>query len=138
MSGDIDIHHLSAAYALDALDERERVAFEAHYPSCEVCRGDVQAFRATLAQVAAAQAAGQSAQDIVAAFQRGDALPESPLSREQLTAVADTVLQPRREMSQAELVGAMSNRSAGNLAAGVYLVTIQVGSQTLVQKITRL
>jgi anti-sigma-K factor RskA len=55
MSGDIDIHHLSAAYALDALDERERVAFEAHYPSCEVCRGDVQAFRATLAQVAAAQ-----------------------------------------------------------------------------------
>jgi anti-sigma-K factor RskA len=55
MSGDIDIHHLGAAYALDALDERERMAFEAHYPDCEVCRGDVQAFRATLAQVAAAQ-----------------------------------------------------------------------------------
>lgn len=55
MSGDIDIHHLGAAYALDALDERERAAFEAHYPSCEVCRGDVLAFRATLAQVAAAQ-----------------------------------------------------------------------------------
>ncbi|MFN8019981.1 MAG: anti-sigma factor [Acidimicrobiales bacterium] len=55
MSGDIDIHHLSAAYALDALDERERMAFEAHYPSCDVCRGDVLAFRATLAQVAAAQ-----------------------------------------------------------------------------------
>lgn len=55
MSGDIDIHHLGAAYALDALDERERLAFEAHYPSCDVCRGDVQAFRSTLAQVAAAQ-----------------------------------------------------------------------------------
>jgi anti-sigma-K factor RskA len=55
MSGDIDIHHLGAAYALDALDERERVAFEAHYPNCDVCRGDVHAFRATLAQVAAAQ-----------------------------------------------------------------------------------
>ena len=52
--GDIDIHHLSAAYALDALDERERMAFEAHYPSCEVCRADVIAFRDTLAQVAAA------------------------------------------------------------------------------------
>lgn len=56
-SNDIDIHHLGAAYALDALDERERTAFEAHYPSCEVCRSDVLAFRATLTQVAAAQAA---------------------------------------------------------------------------------
>ncbi len=54
-SNDIDIHHLGAAYALDALDERERMAFEAHYPSCEVCRADVVAFRATLTQVAAAQ-----------------------------------------------------------------------------------
>jgi len=54
-SNDIDIHHLGAAYALDALDERERMAFEAHYPSCEVCRADVLAFRATLTEVAAAQ-----------------------------------------------------------------------------------
>lgn len=51
----IDIHHLAAAYALDALDARERTAFEAHYPSCEVCRADVLDFRATLAEVAAAE-----------------------------------------------------------------------------------
>jgi anti-sigma-K factor RskA len=50
-----DIHHLAAAYALDALDARERSAFEAHYPSCEVCRADVLDFRATLADVAAAE-----------------------------------------------------------------------------------
>ena len=50
-----DIHHLAAAYALDALDARERTAFEAHYPSCEVCRADVLDFRATLADVAAAE-----------------------------------------------------------------------------------
>ena len=56
-SNDIDIHHLGAAYALDALDERERMAFESHYPLCEVCRADVVAFRATLAQVAMAQSA---------------------------------------------------------------------------------
>ncbi len=72
------------------------------------------AIDAVVAQVAAAQAAGQSAQDIVASFRSGDALPESPLSREQLTAVADTVLQPRREMSQTNLVQAM----AANLSAG--------------------
>ena len=49
---DIDVHHLAAAYALDALDDRERIAFEAHYGSCEVCRNDVLEFRQTLTQVA--------------------------------------------------------------------------------------
>jgi anti-sigma-K factor RskA len=53
---DIDIHHLGAAYALDALDERERVAFEAHYPACDVCRIDVIDFRATLTHLAEASA----------------------------------------------------------------------------------
>ena len=53
---DIDLHHLSAAYALDALESHERSAFEAHYESCDVCRADVLAFRETLADVAAASA----------------------------------------------------------------------------------
>ena len=53
---DIDIHHLAAAYALDALDAHERAAFEAHYPSCEVCSTDVLEFRSTLAVVAEAEA----------------------------------------------------------------------------------
>lgn len=57
MSADIDIHHLAAAYALDAVDERERAAFEAHYPSCEVCHADVLDFRATLTELAAGSAA---------------------------------------------------------------------------------
>ena len=35
---DIDIHHLAAAYALDALDSHERAAFEAHYPAA-TCAG---------------------------------------------------------------------------------------------------
>ncbi len=47
-----DIHHLAAAYALDAVDARERAEFEAHYPSCDVCRADVVDFRATLARLA--------------------------------------------------------------------------------------
>ena len=52
---DIDIHHLAAASALDALDSHA-AAFEAHYPSCEVCRADVLEFRSTLAVVAEAEA----------------------------------------------------------------------------------
>ena len=53
---DIDVHHLAAAYALDAIDDRERAAFEAHYGSCDVCRSDVLEFRQTLAHLAHAQA----------------------------------------------------------------------------------
>src|SRR3954451_1919550 len=49
---DIDVHHLAAAYALDALDRHEREAFEAHYDKCDVCRSDVMEFRETMAHVA--------------------------------------------------------------------------------------
>lgn len=49
---DIEIHHLGAAYALDALDERERLAFETHYTSCDICRTDVREYRAAAAELA--------------------------------------------------------------------------------------
>lgn len=55
MSG-IDVHQLAAAYALDAVDERERAEFEAHYPTCPICRPEVAGFRETLSQVAASVA----------------------------------------------------------------------------------
>lgn len=42
-----EIHHLAAAYALDALDAGERIAFEAHYGSCAICRAEVADFRHT-------------------------------------------------------------------------------------------
>jgi len=41
-----DLHHLAGAYALDALDAEERRAFEAHYPTCEICKDEVGDFRA--------------------------------------------------------------------------------------------
>ena len=49
---DIEIHHLGAAYALDALDDRERAAYEAHYSTCEICRIDVGEFRHAAAALA--------------------------------------------------------------------------------------
>lgn len=48
-----DLHHLAAAYTLDALDADERSAFEAHYPSCEICSSEVADFRETAAVLAA-------------------------------------------------------------------------------------
>ena len=47
-----DLHHLSAAYALDALDDIERQQFEKHYPTCEICTADVNDFRAVAAAMA--------------------------------------------------------------------------------------
>lgn len=49
MTAELDLHHLAAAYALDALDAGERMAFEAHYTDCVVCSQDVNDFRSTLA-----------------------------------------------------------------------------------------
>ena len=49
-----DIHHLAAAYALDAVDDHERQLFEAHYHTCEICHADVSDHRETLARIVAA------------------------------------------------------------------------------------
>ncbi|HWE80291.1 MAG TPA: anti-sigma factor [Gaiellaceae bacterium] len=38
------LHELSAAYALDALDDAERESFEQHLAGCERCRADVADF----------------------------------------------------------------------------------------------
>jgi anti-sigma-K factor RskA len=47
-----DLHHLAAAYALDALVDDERAAFEAHLSTCDTCRHDVAEFGATAARMA--------------------------------------------------------------------------------------
>jgi anti-sigma factor RsiW len=39
--GNDEIHDLTAAYALDALDERERDAYEHHLARCERCRAEL-------------------------------------------------------------------------------------------------
>ncbi len=40
-----DLHELAGAYALDALDDDERVRFETHLRSCERCQVEVAEFR---------------------------------------------------------------------------------------------
>ncbi len=47
-----DLHHLAAAYALNALDDVERRAFEAHYPTCSICAAEVVDYRETAAHLA--------------------------------------------------------------------------------------
>jgi anti-sigma-K factor RskA len=47
-----DIHALSGAYALDALDDTERAEFEQHLAECAECRAEVASFRETTAVMA--------------------------------------------------------------------------------------
>jgi anti-sigma-K factor RskA len=47
-----DIHTFAGAYALDAVDELERAAFERHLVECETCAVEVAEFRETATRLA--------------------------------------------------------------------------------------
>lgn len=47
-----DIHKLSGAYALDALDDFERARFDQHLSTCDDCRAEVSGMRETAALLA--------------------------------------------------------------------------------------
>lgn len=49
-----NIHMLAGAYALDALDDLERVRFEAHLDACDSCATEVASFHDTTALLGAA------------------------------------------------------------------------------------
>jgi anti-sigma-K factor RskA len=53
---DADVHALAGAYALDAVDDLERVAFEHHLAECETCRGEAGELRRTAVRLAEAVA----------------------------------------------------------------------------------
>jgi anti-sigma-K factor RskA len=112
---DIDLHHLSAAYALDALDPHERAAFEAHYESCEVCRNDVLAFRDTISHVASSLATP----------------PPAPLKDRVLAAVAVTRQLSPALSAPAQVVDLASRRRVRSIAlfaiAAAAVVAVVVG-----------
>ena len=51
-----DPHTLAGAYAMDAVDEPDRVRFERHLAGCDPCRQEVRGLRETTAALAAATA----------------------------------------------------------------------------------
>lgn len=51
-----ELHVLVGAYALDALEDREQVAFEAHLDGCLPCAAELDGFRATVERLGSAAA----------------------------------------------------------------------------------
>ena len=47
-----DIHALGGAYALDAVDDLERAAFDRHLAECEACTLEVAEYRETATRLA--------------------------------------------------------------------------------------
>ena len=56
MSDTSDVHKLTGAYAVDAVDDLERARFEQHLAACEDCRAEVAELRETAALLAEATA----------------------------------------------------------------------------------
>jgi hypothetical protein len=52
-----DVHTLSGAYALDALNEQEAAEFREHLRGCQACRDEVRELRSAAARMGAAEAA---------------------------------------------------------------------------------
>lgn len=87
--GDEDVHALSGAYAVDALDEHERARFEQHLRVCPECRAEVDSLREAAAVLGIDEEEAPPASlrdDVLAGIQSVRPLP--PLS----SAVDDTTV----------------------------------------------
>jgi anti-sigma factor RsiW len=77
-----DVHELTAAYALDALDEHERVEYEEHLARCAECREQLASFSeaaAALAYVAESPAPPAALRDRILAQARAERPNVRPL-----------------------------------------------------------
>jgi anti-sigma factor RsiW len=104
----MDLHELTAGYALDALDPAERERYEAHLGSCERCREDLQDFWQVTGSLA--RAAG------------GPQPPASLRARilEQARAERQNVVPLRRRWAVPVLSGAAAVAAVAALALGIW------------------
>ena len=98
------LHELAAGYALDALDDDERAAFEQHLAECEQCAADVLAFRETAALLAYAE----EGPELPAAL-RERVLEEA---RRELPHQSVVVLRPRRALRLTAIAAAAAVAAA--------------------------
>jgi hypothetical protein len=112
-----DIHSLSGAYALDAVDDLERVAFERHLRECDSCALEVLELKETVSRLA------------------DTAVVEPPptLRASVLDAVARTpqARPGRTHRSPATAAKRWQRFAAASIAAGVIAVAVGAGTWTV-------
>lgn len=118
---DSEIHHLGAAYALDALDDRERAAFEAHLATCGICRDDVREMRETAADLAPLTS------DPPPAGLRASVLDEIARTR-QLSPLPDAVVRLSDRRSRRIAVAMTAAAAALVIAVGAFVVGSRAGT----------
>lgn len=72
----VEMHAMVGAYALDAVDHRERVAFESHLASCPSCSDELAGFRLTADKLGDAVATTPPPQLRAAVLQRAAHTPQ--------------------------------------------------------------
>jgi anti-sigma-K factor RskA len=123
-----DIHALVGAYALDAVDDLERAAFERHIRECDGCRGEVDELRETASRLADSTWSippPRLRTDVLGAIGRTRQLPPAESARPEPDARA-AVSKWRRYTAGAA--------AAGILAAGAGATTWAVQEQRVREK----
>ena len=105
-----EIHALSGAYAVNALDDVERAAFERHLADCEVCAAEVAGLRETAAKLADAVATAPP-----------PALRERILAQAATTRPLPPVVGPRRRTPRRSFLVAAAAAAVIAVGGGVAL-----------------
>ena len=114
-----DVHALSGAYAVDALDDIERAGFERHLAECAECRAEVASLRETSALLA-----------------ETTAVPPPGALRDRVLADIKTVrpLPPETPIVRPGTAGRRRGRGARFLAAAAAVVVLGAGATVVWQQ----
>jgi Anti-sigma-K factor rskA/Putative zinc-finger len=116
-----DIHALSGAYAVDALDDIERAQFERHLAQCPACQHEVASLReasALLAETTAVQPSGQLRDRVLAGITTVRPLPP---------VIAEATAGPAIGPATGSSLPRRRRRAATFLAAAAAVVAIGAG-----------
>lgn len=114
-----DIHALSGAYAVDALDDEERALFEEHLTVCAACRAEVDSLReasAVLGELSSAPPPASLRDDVLAGIRSVRPLPPS---RSEADAPVSLDARRRRRLAPAALLAAASVVAAVGVGVAV-------------------
>jgi anti-sigma-K factor RskA len=109
-----ELHQLTAAYALDALEPDEARAYEAHLDACARCREELAGLAGTASALAYAAAGPQPPAEL-----RGRILETAPAERQNLVP-----LRTRRRLRVSPLAGVAAAAACLLVALGIWNVSL--------------